>query len=167
MKEQFVVYLFSKFHKELEFEHIVDINTQFPDCIAIKDGKRVSIEFEPESSSLATHLFTESKTVYGQPDYQIKETETDVVVTDGSGSRKYPKSDYKAEIAPRGYIITRKVLDLNYCVCWKITHQPKEEYIKVKFIELSSHPVITDFMGMRKQVLERLGMSDYEASEKQ
>ena len=109
IKEQFVVYLFSKFHKELEFEHIVDIDTQFPDCIAVKKGKRVSIEFEPEASSLATHLFAKSKSAYGHPDYKISETETDIVVTDGRGCTKYPKSDYKAEIATRGYTITEKV----------------------------------------------------------
>jgi len=162
MKESFVVYLSSKFHKELEFEHIVDFDTQeFPDCIAIKDGKRVSIEFETGSNSLGSHLVPENKNNYGHPDYEIKETETDIVVTDGRGCRKYPKSDYKAEIAPGGYIITKKVLDLDYCVCWKITHQPREEYIKVKFIELSSHPLIIDFMEKRKQFLERLGILGY------
>ena len=160
MNEPFVVYLFSKFHKELEFEHIVDIDTQFPDCIAIRDGKKVSIEFETLSNSLATHLIAEYKLAYGHPDYEIRETETDIVVTDGRGCRKYPKSDYKAEIAPGGYTITYKVLDLDYCVCWKITHQPREEYIKVKFIELSSHPVIIDFMEKRKQFLALLGILD-------
>jgi hypothetical protein len=103
----------------------------------------------------------EYRLAYGHPEfYDIREAEKEIVVKEGPDCRTYPRSDYKAEIAPGGYTITKKVLDLDYCVCWKITHQLREEYIKVKFIELSSHPIIIDFMEKRKQFLELLGIKD-------
>lgn len=52
-----LVFLFSKFHKEIGFPKIIQLRSyRFPDCIAIDNqGKEVSIEFEYVSSHYIKH----------------------------------------------------------------------------------------------------------------
>ena len=165
--EQFVVYLFSIFHRELGFEHIVQIQTKFPDCIAVRGGKQVSIEFENTSDSLVMHL--EGKLVYPLPGHEVNETDTEIIIREGSEIRVYPKSEYRLFPGKQLNIIRKKLLKLDYCVCWKINHDSslfKEEYSEIKeFIELSSNPKIIDFMGKRKKSLESLGIKNLAAEE--
>ena len=54
--EKEVVYLFSRNHEKLGFEKIIKFNTTTtPDCIAIKDGKKVGIEFEYKLKKFLIH----------------------------------------------------------------------------------------------------------------
>lgn len=47
-----IVFLFAKIHnKILDFESILCIRQEYPDCTALKDGQEKYIEFEPKSSS--------------------------------------------------------------------------------------------------------------------
>lgn len=39
--EMGVMYLFSRHHEELGFEKIIHVQTQFPDIIALREGKEV------------------------------------------------------------------------------------------------------------------------------
>jgi len=41
-----IIFLFSKIHLSLGFETINKIQTEFPDCDAIRDGNTITIEFE-------------------------------------------------------------------------------------------------------------------------
>jgi len=50
-----MVFLFSKVHIPLGFETIKKIQTEFPDCEAIKDGNTIAIEFEPKLSAFKDH----------------------------------------------------------------------------------------------------------------
>jgi hypothetical protein len=53
--EQGVVYLFSHWAGENAYK-IEDIRPWFPDCIAVKNGRHVRIEFEYRSSGFKSHL---------------------------------------------------------------------------------------------------------------
>lgn len=161
--EQFVVYLFSMFHPELGFEHIVQMQLKFPDCTAVKEGKKVSIEFERTSDNLTEHL--DGRYVYKIPGNEIYETDSEIIVKEGSDVRKYPKSDYKISHTPQSAVIMKKVLKLDYCVCWRknpdIINAFKEVYGEIKkFIELSSKPIIIDFLEKRRRSLQQLGFKD-------
>jgi len=168
--EQFVVYLFSLFYRELGFQHIVQMQLRFPDCTAVKEGKQVSIEFQRESDSLSEHLLPEPPIYRNLLGYDVSETDKEIIVKQGSNIRTYPKSDYKLYVARESYEIRTKVLKLDYCVCWKVNHNPsdfREEYSQIKeFIELSRKPIIIDFMEKRKQSLEMLGIKDLATEEK-
>lgn len=50
-----IVFVFSRHHKELGFEKIVEIRSEYPDCVALKDNETVTIEFEFLSSSYTKH----------------------------------------------------------------------------------------------------------------
>jgi len=54
-KESDIVEFFKKYHKELSFEKILKIQTHFPDCLAVRQGKIVRIEFEYVTSRFAYH----------------------------------------------------------------------------------------------------------------
>ena len=56
VNEWLVVYLFCKFHERLGFERILNLQDSYPDCIAEKEGKQVTIEFETKSYFLQNHL---------------------------------------------------------------------------------------------------------------
>lgn len=59
--EMGVFYLFSRYHKELGFEEIINITSYFPDIMALRDGKEVKIELEFLLSSFKSHyLYRES-----------------------------------------------------------------------------------------------------------
>lgn len=53
--EMGVFYLFSKYHKELEFEEILSFQ-KFPDVIALRDGIPVRIELEYKASRFHHHF---------------------------------------------------------------------------------------------------------------
>jgi len=55
VNEQGVVYLFSRYREKLGFEEIFHIGTRFPDVIAVRNGKHVSIELEYKLSGLLYH----------------------------------------------------------------------------------------------------------------
>src|SRR5205809_405300 len=57
--EMEVMYLFSRNHEKLGFEHILSFQ-QFPDCWAIRDGKKVGIEIEFMASNFF-YNFQDSK----------------------------------------------------------------------------------------------------------
>lgn len=46
-----IVFLFSKVHISLGFESILFIQTDYPDCLALKGGQKKYIEFEPKLSA--------------------------------------------------------------------------------------------------------------------
>lgn len=50
-----MVFLFSKIHLSLGFEIIKKVQTEFPDCEAIKNGDAITIEFEPKLSAFKDH----------------------------------------------------------------------------------------------------------------
>lgn len=55
--EQEVVFLFSRFFKELGFEKIITLQSPYPDCIALtNENKQVTIEFEYYSSNFINHI---------------------------------------------------------------------------------------------------------------
>jgi predicted transcriptional regulator len=53
--EMGVVFLFGRFYDLLGFEGIVHIGTRCPDCIAVRRGKTVRVEFEHRSSNYLHH----------------------------------------------------------------------------------------------------------------
>lgn len=63
--EQGVFYLFSTHHKELGFEKIIDIGTQFPDVTALREGNKVRVELEFLLSSFKGHYVYKKATDEG------------------------------------------------------------------------------------------------------
>ena len=53
--EMGVVFLFGRFYDVLGFEGIVHIGTRCPDCIAVRKGKTLRVEFEHRSSNFLNH----------------------------------------------------------------------------------------------------------------
>jgi len=53
--EMGVVFLFGRFYDVLGFEGIVHIGTRCPDCIAIRKGRTLRVEFEHRSSNFLNH----------------------------------------------------------------------------------------------------------------
>jgi len=69
-----VLYLFARNHRKLGFEKIVKITGEFPDIIAIRNGKLVKIELEYKISRFLRHY----KTCYfDAKDYELDEDEHD------------------------------------------------------------------------------------------
>ncbi len=63
--EQGVFYLFSKHHRELGFEKIIDVGTQFPDVTALRNGNEVKVELEFLLSSFKGHYVYKKTTDKG------------------------------------------------------------------------------------------------------
>jgi hypothetical protein len=53
--EMGVVFLFGRFYDVLGFEGIVHIGTRCPDCIAVRRGRTLRVEFEHRSSNYLNH----------------------------------------------------------------------------------------------------------------
>lgn len=53
--EMGVVFLFGRFYDVLGFEGIVHIGTRCPDCVAIRRGRTLRVEFEHRSSNFLNH----------------------------------------------------------------------------------------------------------------
>lgn len=52
-----IVFIFARIFPYLGFNHIKEVRTNFPDCIAVlKEGREVGIEFEPVLSSFGDHI---------------------------------------------------------------------------------------------------------------
>jgi hypothetical protein len=161
--EQFVVYLFSMFHRELGFDHIIQMQSnKFPDCTAVKDGHLVTIEFERTSGILANHL-EKRNILRNLTDSEVTQTPNEIIAKEGSRVDKYQMSDYRLYQTPWEWIIRKRVLDIDYCVCWEINHKPEdfeEEFSKTKFIELSKQLVVINFMKERSNALQLLRIDD-------
>ncbi len=78
--ESELIVLFSKLHKQLGFEKILEVRPDYPDCIALKDGKEVSIEFELFSTDFRLHVShlkglykkgAEDTMIHGKCDYIV------------------------------------------------------------------------------------------------
>lgn len=149
INESFVLYLFSKFHEKLGFEKIILLQAAFPDCYAIKDGKKVSVEFEARSYSLRDHLLENRLSVQYYKDH-TNEIE-----------HSYPKSNFRIEIENWGIgkcvNIYRRKLDLDYCVCWEhklFSTVDPAWFSGVKILELREVPFIREFMKDRGYLSE-------------
>ncbi len=59
--ESGVVLMFGRFYDMLDFSSIRNANTRCPDCVAIKDGKEIRIEFEYKASNFLAHKHDPSK----------------------------------------------------------------------------------------------------------
>jgi hypothetical protein len=53
--EMGVVFLFGRFYDVLGFEGIVHVGTRCPDCIAVRHGRTLRVEFEHRSSNFLNH----------------------------------------------------------------------------------------------------------------
>ncbi|MBV8879662.1 MAG: hypothetical protein JO332_06860, partial [Planctomycetaceae bacterium] len=53
--EMGVVFLFGRFYDILGFDGIVHIGTRCPDCIAVRQGRTLRVEFEHRSSNFLNH----------------------------------------------------------------------------------------------------------------
>ena len=53
--EMGVVFLFGRFYDVLGFEGIVHVGTRCPDCIVVRQGKTLRVEFEHRSSNYLNH----------------------------------------------------------------------------------------------------------------
>ncbi len=53
--EMGVVFLFGRFYDILGFEGIIHIGTRCPDCIVVKQGKSLRVEFEHRASNYLNH----------------------------------------------------------------------------------------------------------------
>jgi len=49
-----VILLFGRYYDYLGFQ-VLDVHSRYPDCIAIKNGKRIRIEFEYKTSNFIIH----------------------------------------------------------------------------------------------------------------
>lgn len=163
--EAWVVYLFSKFHEQLGFEKITQIQSIFPDCTALKQGKEVSIEFETLSSHLGNHLKVDPFNIT-PTFYDVKETDTEITLT-----HKYSVFPNKPLIfSNQDYFLSRttpynaywelkrKCLNLDYCIAWKVSDNDRKlpHYAKTQFIELRTHPVIQQFLKANNIELEKV-----------
>jgi len=152
LNEGFVVYLFSRFHEQLGFEKVLKIGSTFPDCIALKDGKEVRIEFEIMPWYLKSHV---KVATYSPVVYIVTETEREYLVTSRSGQSNwkvsYPKDQYTATIYPNGLAeINYKRLPLDYCVCWENRGTKRDYQEGIEIIELPRVPVIARFLLERE-----------------
>jgi hypothetical protein len=51
-----VLFLFARVFKVLGFDHVKEVRTGFPDCICVREGEEVTVEFEPKLSLFRDHL---------------------------------------------------------------------------------------------------------------
>ncbi|TLY06663.1 MAG: hypothetical protein E6K83_08010, partial [Thaumarchaeota archaeon] len=70
--EQEVIYLFCRNHEKLGFEKILRLRTvDTPNCIALKDGKEVGIEFEFQSKNFLSHYILKKFSSRKLYDYRV------------------------------------------------------------------------------------------------
>ena len=153
VNEGFVVYLFCKFHEDLGFDKILHLGSMFPDCIAEKHGKEVSIEFETRPYFLRHHLQVAE---YVPNVYKIIENKDAYIVTyrqnlsdeiRNEWEVSYPISKFKIKKWSNGMTtVLKRRLDCDYCVCWKHKSRLIEELRGVEIIELSKIPFVAKFL---------------------
>ncbi|MHC4229366.1 MAG: hypothetical protein ACYSW0_18205 [Planctomycetota bacterium] len=51
-----ILFLFARVYPVFGIDHIKEIRTNFPDCKCVKDGKEVTVEFEPVLSNFQDHI---------------------------------------------------------------------------------------------------------------
>lgn len=51
-----IVFLFSRVFPVFGIDYVKEIRTNFPDCLCVKDGEDIAIEFEPVLSSFRDHI---------------------------------------------------------------------------------------------------------------
>jgi len=51
-----IVFLFARVFPVLGIDYIKEVRTEYPDCICVKEGIEIAIEFEPSLSSFKDHL---------------------------------------------------------------------------------------------------------------
>lgn len=96
--EQGVVYLFSRNHEKLGFEKVKYFDThETPDCVALRNGKEISIEFEHKLKDFCSHY---KKDVYSPRkmfDYKIKGNYLLIFKKDDPNKivERYPAKDYQ------------------------------------------------------------------------
>ena len=163
MSENNLVEEFKARYKELGFEKIIRIQAEFPDCLAIKDGKIVAIEFEANSNGLVSHYV---RAQYSSVDYYItEEPDYYTIIYQPTeycwecGLKKpikhkcpigkpqvfarYPKKWFKIINAYKnGYFeICYRKLPIEYCVCFyhgaKNRAKNDEEMQGITFIEMN------------------------------
>ena len=145
VNEGFVVYLFSRFHEHLGFDRITHIGNEFPDCIAEKNGRKVTIEFESDAAFLRNHM---KVAAYHNNVYRVHETDEKYIIKNMFGQviAEYPKSEF--EICRYHYVaeILYRNLPLDYCVCWKCSKNTRKKFSNIKIIELRKIPFIIEFL---------------------
>ena len=87
--ESGVVELFKKIHLDLGFEKILNIQSKFPDCIALRNNHEVRIEFEFNSRNFLYHR------------HKLKKCETIICWIDNL--KDYQISKYIYKFHPDGY----------------------------------------------------------------
>jgi len=160
--EMEVVYLFSKIHEKLGFGKITKFYPSgFPDCMGIKDGKQVGIEFEFTSKKFSTHYFKKKFTPGKLYDHKIKDGKICVfrkdspeIIEEEFDAAKYqiwnpeklnqsPSSwvkDYSLSMGIPLVIMYKTRSDIvNYVVCWEKDFEFQDS---IEIIELKNHPLI-------------------------
>lgn len=161
INEPWVVYFFSKFHEQLGFEKIINVQTSYPDCTALKESKEVSIEFESKSSHLQTHLEYDEVNLTPAR-YDLTENQKEIIFKERIWDKmtvpfeplKLSKERYylmypENHWYPNKYWrVMKKHLDLDYCVAWEVYQVDvnREAYKNVQFIELKSSLMIKKFL---------------------
>lgn len=51
-----IVFLFARVFPVFGIDYVKEVRTEFPDCVCMKDGEEITIEFEPILSSFADHI---------------------------------------------------------------------------------------------------------------
>ena len=158
INEQEVVYLFSRNHEKLGFEEIIRFSSDFPDCIAVQEGKKVGIEFEYELENFFIHYF-ESKFVPATKYSYNYQNGKILIYRKDSLNRllaEYDNNKFEVwnpemfNISPslwvKGYrtslgmplVIKKKTLSstVQYVVCWKTKNKKLNDSIEI--IELQN-----------------------------
>ena len=146
--EAFVVYLFSRLHEKLGFQRILEFNYSFPDCIAERDHRQVSIEFEVWPNSLVHHLPVASYDPFCyscfediDKNFVVTEKTSKIVVT------KYPLDQFRIERHDNNFVdVFYRKLPIDCCVCWEKRGTLKTEFAEVEIIELKNLPCVIKFM---------------------
>lgn len=143
--EKGVEYLFIRHHHLLGFEKIIEFNASFPDVMALRDGKNVSIELEFSASGLGTHYKIRGSCVYHREDWRklVHKENKWYIVESGNLGNWWDDEDGNLELveAKTHSYLRRKSLNywIDAVVCWKATEFMKsrleEEGIEVISLE--------------------------------
>ena len=152
--ETHLIWLFTLYHKDYGFSDILNIGTFFPDVIAIRDGKKLKIEFEYKLSGFFSHYCVDSFEGYYKfyPKARRLEwrkinnmwkkfdLETDKEII----SDKYKDTDNELEIDNKTGGLCYKTLkdDCDLVFCWLKDCEPRENIEVIYLCEsISKHRV--------------------------
>ena len=160
--EQEIVYLFSRNHEKLGFEKVKYFDPhETPDCVALKNGKEVGIEFEYKLKRFCKHYVKKIFSPQNMYGYKIKGKYLLIFKKDNPNKilESYLNAEYQVW-DPKTFPISPSILidefsssqptplvvihksrskDIQYVVCWEKDYELNDniEIIELKNLNLS------------------------------